>query len=258
MAATAMKHMASNFTMLDKFEGMDFRKWQKNVHFLLSSMSVVYVLTTSILEEGENATVEQIRRRNKWDNDDNVCRDLKHTLKHQKEELTLVELGSHLRIEESLRVQDNDKPKGSNVTSPSVVDMMEHNNSFMYNDNKAFMLSSNLNDSILWHTRLGHVYYKKMQDMSKDGLIPAFDMDTKKWERDIECIFVGYVEHSKAFRFYVIKPNESVLINSIIESRDAIFDKNTFSSVYRRSQMSLINETKDIGALVVPKEVDEE
>nr|GEY17145.1 reverse transcriptase domain-containing protein [Tanacetum cinerariifolium] len=30
-------------------------------------------------------------------------------------ELTLVELGSHLRIEESLIVQDNDKPKGNNV-----------------------------------------------------------------------------------------------------------------------------------------------
>nr|GEX42814.1 lysine--tRNA ligase [Tanacetum cinerariifolium] len=37
----------------------------------------------------------------------------KHTLKH-KEELTLVELGSHLRIEESLRTRDSDKPKGNN------------------------------------------------------------------------------------------------------------------------------------------------
>nr|GEX29962.1 zinc finger, CCHC-type [Tanacetum cinerariifolium] len=39
-------------------------------------------------------------------------KDFKHTLKHQKEELTLVELSSHLRIEESLRVQDSDKPNG--------------------------------------------------------------------------------------------------------------------------------------------------
>ncbi|GJQ96313.1 zinc finger, CCHC-type containing protein [Tanacetum coccineum] len=54
-------------------------------------------------------------------------------------------------------------------------------------------------------------------------------------ERGIECIFVGYAEHSKAFRFYVIEPNDSVLINSIIESRDAIFDENRFSSVPRPS-----------------------
>ncbi|GKC92477.1 zinc finger, CCHC-type containing protein, partial [Tanacetum coccineum] len=40
-------------------------------------------------------------------------KDFKHTLKHKKEELTLVELGSHLPIEESLRVQDSAKPKGN-------------------------------------------------------------------------------------------------------------------------------------------------
>nr|GEY09811.1 zinc finger, CCHC-type [Tanacetum cinerariifolium] len=42
-------------------------------------------------------------------------KDFKHTLKYKKEELTLVELGSHLRIEESLRAQDNDKPKSNNI-----------------------------------------------------------------------------------------------------------------------------------------------
>nr|GEX30592.1 hypothetical protein [Tanacetum cinerariifolium] len=181
MAAVAMKHMASNFSKLDKFEGVDFRRWQKKMHFLLSS-TVVYVLTTPIPEDdGDDATVEQIRRRAKWDNDDYVYRglilnvleqynellgilgrftqhnmnmdeatqvsciidklppswkDFKHTLKHLKEELTLVELGSHLRIKKSLRVQDNDKPKGNNVVGPSVVNMVEHNNSSRYNDNK--------------------------------------------------------------------------------------------------------------------------
>nr|GEV86393.1 zinc finger, CCHC-type [Tanacetum cinerariifolium] len=43
---------------------------------------------------------------------------------------------SHLRIEESLRVHDSDKPKGNNVAGPSVVNMVEHNNSSRYNDNK--------------------------------------------------------------------------------------------------------------------------
>ncbi|GKB51124.1 zinc finger, CCHC-type containing protein [Tanacetum coccineum] len=48
----------------------------------------------------------------------NELLDFKHTLKHLKDELTLVELGSHLRIEESLRVQDSDKPKSNNVAGP--------------------------------------------------------------------------------------------------------------------------------------------
>ncbi|GJX92096.1 hypothetical protein Tco_0345422 [Tanacetum coccineum] len=75
MAAATMKHMASNFAKLDKFEGVDFKRWQKKMHFLLSSMGVVYVLTTPIHEDGGNdATMEQIRKRAKWDNDDYVCR----------------------------------------------------------------------------------------------------------------------------------------------------------------------------------------
>nr|GFA90162.1 zinc finger, CCHC-type [Tanacetum cinerariifolium] len=57
-------------------------------------------------------------------------KDFKHTLKHLKDELTLIELGSHLRIEKSLRVQDSDKPNVNNVVGPSVVNMVEHNNSF--------------------------------------------------------------------------------------------------------------------------------
>ncbi|GJV15629.1 putative reverse transcriptase domain-containing protein [Tanacetum coccineum] len=204
MAAAVMKLMASNFSKLDKFKGVDFRRWQKKMHFLLSSMSVVYALTTLIPGDGgDDAIVEHIRKRAKWDNDDYVCRglilngmsdslfdiyqnvksskelwdsleakymaenassnkftqhkmnidesiqvsriidklppswkDFKYTLKHLKEELTLVELGSHLRIEESLRMHDSDKPKGNNVVGPSVVNMVEHNNSSMYNDNK--------------------------------------------------------------------------------------------------------------------------
>ncbi|GJZ89563.1 zinc finger, CCHC-type containing protein [Tanacetum coccineum] len=584
------------------------------MHFLLSSMSVVYVLITPIPEDGENATIEQIRKRNKYDNDDYVCRELwdsldakymaedasskkflvsnftnykmtnsrlimeqynellgifgrftknkmnmdeaihvsciidklppswkdfKHTLKHNKEELTLVELGSHLRIEESLKAHDSDKPKGNNVFDPLVINMVKHNNSFRYNDDKgkrkhqgtkanpnkkskvtcwkcgnpghlkkdcndgkvsnkangsgtngsvdgstnslkghnmfnkslqvyyvtyvseayfvyeydvawwvdsgatvhvylrfsfgkivslfnvlhvpnirknlfsssilnncgykqviesnkfvlsnhgvfvglgylsnqmlwlnivndniasAFMSTSKLNDSILWHARLGQVHFKRMQDMSKDGLILSFDMDTEKCKtcmltkitkkpfqnvrretKVLELIhndlgdlhatpssrnkkyFVTFINDAsrtdrggeyidtlyfqsvgiihemiapytpqqngisdrknrvlkemvnsmlscsglslglwgeamltacyllnKDFGFYVIEPNESILINSIIESRDAIFDENRFSSIPRPSQRSLMNGTEDIGALVVPEEV---
>ncbi|GJS25573.1 zinc finger, CCHC-type containing protein [Tanacetum coccineum] len=60
----------------------------------------------------------------------------KHTLKHKKDELTLVELGSHLRIKESLRVQDSDKPKSNNVAGPSVVNLVEHNNSSRFTNNR--------------------------------------------------------------------------------------------------------------------------
>nr|GFA73842.1 hypothetical protein [Tanacetum cinerariifolium] len=73
-------------------------------------------------------------------------------------------------------------------------------------------------------------------------------------ERGIECIFVGYAKHSKAFRFFVIEPNESDAINSIIELRDAIFNENRLSSVYRPSLM-IPNGTEDNGGSVVTEEV---
>ncbi|GKA55283.1 zinc finger, CCHC-type containing protein [Tanacetum coccineum] len=47
-----------------------------------------------------------------------------------------IKLGSNLHLEESLKVQDNDKPKGNNVAGLLVVNMVEHNNSTRYNDNK--------------------------------------------------------------------------------------------------------------------------
>nr|GEU54240.1 zinc finger, CCHC-type [Tanacetum cinerariifolium] len=390
---------------------------------------------------GENPTIEQVRKRAKWDNDDYVCRGL--ILNGMSDSLfdiyqnvdTSKELWDTLEANIWLRMpQENDKPKSNNVVGPSVVNMVEHNNSSRYNNHKgtrkhhdiranpnkkpkvtcwkcgkprhlkkdckagnvgnranrsstkgsedgssnplkdrcwfktyeslndgsilhmgnestalvhgrgcvdlrlntvsdnigsAFMSTSKLNDLILWHDRLGHVHFKRMQDMSKDGLIPAIDMNTEKcktcmltkitkkpfqnikretkvlelihsdlcdlhatpslgnkkyfmafiddasrknrvlkemvnsmlsysglsqgfWgeamltachllnratvrqpdpklktlgERGNECIFVGYAEHSKAFRFYVIEPNDSVAINSIIELRDAIFDE---------------------------------
>ncbi|GJX47833.1 zinc finger, CCHC-type containing protein [Tanacetum coccineum] len=188
MAGNTMKDMTTNFGKLDKFEGHDFRRWQKKMHFLLTTLKVVYVLTTPMPKLLEDATVEAIRIKAKWENDDYICRghilkedssskkflvsnfnnykmvdskpvmeqynellrilgqytqhglkmdesisvssiidklppfmkDFKHTLKHGKDDLSLVQLGTYLPIEESLRAQDSDKGKGKEVGGPSV------------------------------------------------------------------------------------------------------------------------------------------
>ncbi|GJR63172.1 putative reverse transcriptase domain-containing protein [Tanacetum coccineum] len=59
-------------------EGSGLETWSASFdHLRLRCMSVVYVLTTPILKDGsDDATVEQIRKRAKWDNDDYVCRGL--------------------------------------------------------------------------------------------------------------------------------------------------------------------------------------
>ncbi|GJV40577.1 zinc finger, CCHC-type containing protein [Tanacetum coccineum] len=188
-------------------------------------------------------------------------KDFKHTLKHKKDELTLIELDSHLRIEESLGYgkpghlkkdckggKFGNKANGSctngsvdgstrcwfktyeslnngsilhignestapvhgrgcvdlkfssgkivsllnvlhvlnirkNLISSSILNNCSYkkvieSDKFVLSKH-VFMSTSKLNDSILWHAKLGHVHFKRMQDMSKDGLIPAFDMDTE-------------------------------------------------------------------------------
>nr|GEV89157.1 zinc finger, CCHC-type [Tanacetum cinerariifolium] len=276
MDDAAMKHMALNFAKLDKFEGVNSRRWQKKIHFLLSSMSVVYVLNTPIPEYcGDVETVEQIKKRAKWDIDDYVYRGL-----------ILNELGSHLRIENSLRIQDSDKPKGNKVVGPLVVNMVEHNNSSTYNDNKSKSYFVQ-DDDVAWWVDLGATVhdealdkfkvFKTKVELQQGSQIKRFRTDKggEVWgckevvklsnpklkalgKRGIEFIFVGYAEHSNAFRFQVIKPTDSVSIKSIIESKDAIFDENRFSSVPRLSQRSLVNGTKDIGCSVIPEEVIKE
>ncbi|GJT67369.1 hypothetical protein Tco_1018849 [Tanacetum coccineum] len=72
------------------------------------------------------------------------------------------------------------------------------------------------------------------QDEFTGALVRLPDLKRKTLgKKGINCIFVGYAEHSKAYRFYVIEPNDSVPINLIIESRDAISDENHFSSIPR-------------------------
>nr|GEZ86524.1 zinc finger, CCHC-type [Tanacetum cinerariifolium] len=44
------------------------------MHFLLMTLKVVYVLTTPMPELVEDATVEAIKIRAKWENDDYICR----------------------------------------------------------------------------------------------------------------------------------------------------------------------------------------
>ena len=70
---TVREIMTTIFHKLDKFKGMGFRRWQKKMHFLLTSLSVAYVLSTPKPDEVENETAEETRKRNKWENDDYIC-----------------------------------------------------------------------------------------------------------------------------------------------------------------------------------------
>ncbi|GJR83150.1 zinc finger, CCHC-type containing protein [Tanacetum coccineum] len=154
--------------------------------------------------------------------------DFKHTLKHKKDELTLVELGSHLRIEESLKALDSDKPKGNNVVSPSTPSPQADYHQIFDSPNWCWLWSS-LDMSELPQPSFSHLVDDRLDFKLAVIRLPDPKLETLG-EKGIECIFVGYAEHSKAFRF---------------------------SSVPRPS-LRIPNGIEDIGSLVVPKEVIEE
>nr|GEU68392.1 hypothetical protein [Tanacetum cinerariifolium] len=78
-------------------------------------------------------------------------------------------------------------------------------------------------------------------------------------EKGTNCIFVGYAEHFKAYRFYVIEPNDPVSINSIIESRDVIFDENRFYSIPRPNDIKPNSDEyqRDDHSNDIPSEISE-
>nr|GEV64053.1 hypothetical protein [Tanacetum cinerariifolium] len=75
-------------------------------------------------------------------------------------------------------------------------------------------------------------------------------------KKGIDYIFVGYAGHFKACRFYIIEPNDNVSINTIIDSRDAIFDENHFPSIPRSKDIipNLDGSQRDDHSNDVPSE----
>ncbi|GKA33491.1 zinc finger, CCHC-type containing protein [Tanacetum coccineum] len=76
-----------------------------------------------------------------------------------------------------------------------------------------------------------------------DGVIVRLPESKKRklGDKGIECIFLGYAQNSKAYRFIVVEPNDLISVNTIIESRDARFDENRFKTIPKAHEIS--NET---------------
>ncbi|XP_010521498.1 PREDICTED: uncharacterized protein LOC104800401 [Tarenaya hassleriana] len=70
---SSVRDLTLDFHKLEKFEGVAFRRWQKKMKFLLTTLHVVYVISTPRPEENEEEKLAQARTRNKWDNDNYVC-----------------------------------------------------------------------------------------------------------------------------------------------------------------------------------------
>ncbi|KAL3498510.1 hypothetical protein ACH5RR_041242 [Cinchona calisaya] len=73
MVTSTIKELSTDFTKLSRFEGGNFLRWQKKMKILFTTLHVACVLTTERPNDTEGETLEQIRSRQKWDNDDFSC-----------------------------------------------------------------------------------------------------------------------------------------------------------------------------------------
>ncbi|CAM8990125.1 unnamed protein product [Rhodiola kirilowii] len=89
---------------------------------------------------------------------------------------------------------------------------------------------SNLTPYEIWHEKKPSLAHVRVWGCRAVVRLPLPKIKTLG-EKGVECIFIGYAQHSLAYRFYVIEPNKQVPVHTIIESRDAIFDEKRFSSI---------------------------
>nr|GEZ70470.1 zinc finger, CCHC-type [Tanacetum cinerariifolium] len=327
-----MKDITSKFDKLAKFEGQDFHRWQKKMHFLLTTLNVMYVLSTPSAVWSENETLEMTRKRMKWENDDYIFHG--HILNGMSDSLVDIyqnakstkalweSLESKYMAEDAFATKflelDNNL-KGKNQIGSSSVNMVERDGVKNSNNNKNKRKFKSGDDKFAnkkgtitcWKCKnTSHVkkdcrsrkgndgagsngpkdHEKKqgynydfmqnfvnvlhyvsvisdafyVQDDEVAAIVRLTEPKMKNLnEKGIECIFIGYAEHSKCYRFYVLETNYYVSVNSIIESKDAIFDEEQFTSIPRsrcmiQPSLSKIAEdevagTDDVPGLSVPR-----
>ncbi|GJT87806.1 zinc finger, CCHC-type containing protein [Tanacetum coccineum] len=254
------------------------------MHFLLFSMSMVYVLTTPMPEDGgDNPNVDQVMRRAKWDNDDYVYRGLILNVVNMVEHNNSSRYNDNMgkRKHHNTKADPNKKPKvtcwkcgkpgylkkdckagnvGNKANGSGTKGSMDGSSNLLKGQN-LFNKSLQVDSGATVHVCKDRCWFKTYESLNDGSILRMGNESTVLMhgggcvdlraesrvlravvrlpdpklktlgERGIECIFVGYDEHSKAFRFYVIEPNDSVAINSIIKLRDAIFDEHSGSVV---------------------------
>ncbi|GKB65678.1 zinc finger, CCHC-type containing protein [Tanacetum coccineum] len=125
--------MTAKLWDLNKFEGNDFRRWHKKMHFFLTTLKVVYVLSTPMPEVVEDEMLEQTRKRCKWENKDYICRghiwNLKCLMPLFEVTKTWVRKGVMNKLEskymQKMLLKKSGKGKGKEIVGSSSVNMIE-------------------------------------------------------------------------------------------------------------------------------------
>nr|GEU31537.1 zinc finger, CCHC-type [Tanacetum cinerariifolium] len=219
------------------------------MHFLLMTLKVVYVLTTLMPNLVEDATVEAIRIRAKWENDDYICRG--HILNDMSDSLfdVYMNVNSAKELWDSIESKDcrsgqknNTKAGGSGKGSKE--------QSYDQVDAIAWWIDSNATTHVCkdccWFKTFEPIEDGSVLYMGDEHFDPvhhkgsvALEFSSGKTATLFNVLYVpklpSYIPQQNGV---AEKKNRALkeMVNSMLsytESRDTIFDENRFSSIPR-------------------------
>ncbi|KAK2997702.1 hypothetical protein RJ639_025674 [Escallonia herrerae] len=238
MAFVTLKDMGLDFHRLERFDGGDFVRWQRKMHFLLVTVKVYYVIVNPRPPEpGENEeeSVTKTRERLRWDQDDEICLghilngmsntlfDAYHTVKTAKELWNQLERRYITEDATSKRFIVSKFFYYKMVDGRSVMEQFNEIKSILdrYSQHKLALVEFIVVTSIIdklppsWKNFRNSLKHRK-EDINLDelGTHLRIEEDLRKEEK-----------------FMVVEQNDYYSKNTIIESRDAIFDESRFQSL---------------------------
>ncbi|GKF18919.1 hypothetical protein Tco_0063837 [Tanacetum coccineum] len=216
MAENTVKEMTMNFRKLDKFEGHDFRRWQKKMHFLLTTLKVVYVLTTLMPKLMKDDTVEAIRRRAKWENDDYICKG--HILNGMSDSLFDI----YQNVESAKELWDSLESKYMVEDASSKKFLVSHFNNYKMVDSKPVMEQFNELFRILRQYTQHGLKIDESKYMAEDASSNKFlESNFNNYKMvDFRPVMKQFNELLRILRQYTqhgLKIDESISVLSIID-----------------------------------------
>ncbi|GJT86656.1 zinc finger, CCHC-type containing protein [Tanacetum coccineum] len=223
--ASSKKFLVSNF---NNYKMVDSRSVMEQYHELLQ---ILAQFTQHGLNMDESISVSSI-----IDKLPPLWKDFKHTLKHNKDELSL----------------DNAFAWwiDSGATWHACKDRCWFETFYPVQDGSVLYMGDESTKPILGR---GNVVleFSSGKSITLVNVVAVVRLSEPKrnflGEKGIDCIFIGYVEHFKAYIFYVIETNEYISVNSVIESRDAMFDEKRFTSIPRPKSLMPSSSEDHIG-----------
>ncbi|CAA7030319.1 unnamed protein product [Microthlaspi erraticum] len=237
MAGVSVRDMTTKFGKLEKSGGVDFRRWQKKMHFLLTPLDMVTVQSmlmptiwrTEICKLAKDEALEKFKvyKTEVELQQSNLIKKLRTDRGGEYYDPAYFQsVGIIHEVTAPYTPQQNGVSERKNRVLKEMVNSMlsysglsdgfwgEGMLTACYLLNRVPNKRNKITPYELWYKKKPNLNYLRVWGCRAVVRLPQPKIRTLG-ERGIDCIFIGYAEHSKAYRFYVIEPNDSIAVHTI-------------------------------------------